>query len=137
MYEADPTESAGELQTIDVSSTLFLSSKRTQAEQLTRGQYVGGGRFARPDQNRFSSPDSDYGFWDLGEGADLRSRGSATSEDEDADEDDDSQSSENIENSEDTEDSEAQAAKAERRRKGKQARSGSVPKLRAIVVPET
>ena len=45
MIEADPSESPEELQTIDVSLQLFLTSKRTQVEeqlQLTRGVYLGG-----------------------------------------------------------------------------------------------
>ena len=125
MTEADPNESAEELQTIDVSSQLFLMSKRMQVEeqlQLTRGVYLEGDHFAHPDQNREHSPDS--GIWCDGQDDDKNSRGIAISEDED----------------EDSEDEEAQAAKAERRRKGKQAisaSSGKFCKLRKLVVAES
>jgi hypothetical protein len=53
MDEADPTAFTEELRTVDASSQLFLSSKRTRREQLqiTGGLYVGGGVFARPEQN--------------------------------------------------------------------------------------
>jgi hypothetical protein len=54
MNEADPMAFSEELRTVDVSSQLFLSSKRTRGEQLQiiGGHYVGGGVFARPEQNR-------------------------------------------------------------------------------------
>ena len=60
MSEADPSEFSEELRTVDVSSQLFLSSKRMRGEQLqiTGGLYVGGGIFARPEQNHEYSLDS-------------------------------------------------------------------------------
>jgi hypothetical protein len=65
MNEADPTASLGELRTVDVSSQLFLSSKRARGEQLqlihqgAGGLYVGGGIFAPPKQNRHGNNDSE------------------------------------------------------------------------------
>jgi hypothetical protein len=61
MNEANPTAFSEELRTVDVSSQLFLSSKRTRGEQLQiiRGLYVGGGVFSRPEQNRERNSDSE------------------------------------------------------------------------------
>ena len=125
MTEADPSESPEELQTIDVSSQLFLTFKRMQVEeqlQLTGGVYLGGGHFARPDQNCERSPDS--GIWCDSQDDDRNSRETTTSKDED----------------EDSEDEEVHAAKAERRRKEKQAvpaSSGKFRKLCKVVVAES
>jgi hypothetical protein len=57
MNKANPTASSGKLRTVDVSSQLFLSSKRACGEQLQLTHqgigtlYVGGGIFTRPEQN--------------------------------------------------------------------------------------
>jgi hypothetical protein len=54
MNVADPTAATEELRTMDVSSQLFLSSKRARGEQLVlthqgvKGLYVGGGHFCSP-----------------------------------------------------------------------------------------
>jgi hypothetical protein len=100
MNEANPTAFSKELRTVDVSSQLLLSSKRTRGEQLqiTRGLYVGGGVFARPEQNRERISDSKTET-DSEEGEQI-SGGSPWSEG--------------------YEDEQANAAMAERRRKGKQ-----------------
>jgi hypothetical protein len=98
MNEDDPTAFTEELRTVDASSQLFLSSKRTQEEQLqiTRGLYVGGGVFARPEQNSVRISDSETET-DSEEGEQVSGY-----EDED-----------------EHEDEQAIAAMAERRRKGK------------------
>jgi hypothetical protein len=98
MNEADPTAFSEELRTVDVSSQLFLSSKRTRGEQLqiTGGLYVGGGVFARPEQNSVRISDSETET-DSEEGEQVSGY-----EDED-----------------EHEDEQANAAMAERRRKGK------------------
>jgi hypothetical protein len=100
MNEADPTAFTKELRTVDASSQLFLSSKWTRGEQLqiTGGLYVGGGVFARPEQNSVRMSDSETEM--------------------------DSQEGEQVSGYEDEdehEDEQAIAAMAERRRKGKQA----------------
>jgi hypothetical protein len=100
MDEADPTAFTEELRTVDASSQLFLSTKRTRGEQLqiTGGLYVGGGVFARPEQNSVRISDSET--------------------------ETDSQEGEQVSGYEDEdehEDEQAIAAMAERRRKGKQA----------------
>jgi hypothetical protein len=101
MNEADPTAFSEELRTVDVNSQLFLSSKQTRGKQLqiTGGLYVGGGVFARPEQNRERISDSETET-DSEEGEQI-SGGSPWSEG--------------------YEDEQANAAMAERRRKGKQA----------------
>jgi hypothetical protein len=100
MNKADPTAFTEELRTVDASLQLFLSSKRTRGEQLqiTRGLYVGGGVFARPEQNSVRISDSEIET-DSEEGEQVSGY-----EDED-----------------EHEDELAIAAMAERRRKGKQA----------------
>jgi hypothetical protein len=101
MNEADPMAFSKELRTVDVSSQLFLSSKRTRGEQLqiTGGLYVGGGVFAHPEQNRECISDSETET-DNEEGEQI-SGGSPWSGG--------------------YEDDQANAAMAERRQKGKQA----------------
>jgi hypothetical protein len=102
MNKANPTAFTEKLRTVDASSQLFLSSKRTREEQLqiTEGLYVGGGVFARPEQNSVRISDSETKT-DSEEGEQVSGY-----EDEDEDEHEDEQ---------------AIAVMAERRRKGKQA----------------
>jgi hypothetical protein len=136
MMEGNPSDSAAELQTVDVSSQLFLTSKRTQAEQqqVAAGQYLGGGHFARPEQNRPHSPESEDGLWYNRPDLDDRdSRQSASSDDEneeddkeddeDSDDDDDlppdNRNRVRLENFDDSEDEEFLKATAEQRRKRK------------------
>ena len=119
MTEVDPSESAKELQTVDVSSQLLLTSKRMQVQQLQLIGGLGGGHFAHPDQNRMWSPDS--GLWYDGEDNDETLGSKSTLLEE-------------------SEDEEAQAAKAKRRRKGTQAVSESScknHKLRKLIVAES
>jgi hypothetical protein len=65
---SDPTESTQMLRTIDVSAQLFLSSKRTRAEQMGLTPHAGQGVFGRPEQKRLRQDERDIdseldGLW--------------------------------------------------------------------------
>jgi hypothetical protein len=55
----DPTASPQHLRTVDVSSQLFLSSKRACGEQLQFTPHAVGGIFGRPQQKRLRQDEPD------------------------------------------------------------------------------
>jgi hypothetical protein len=56
---SDPTESTQMLRTVNVSAQLFLSCKRTRAEQMGLTPHVGRGVFGQPEQKRLRQDERD------------------------------------------------------------------------------